>query len=56
MEALENFRVLTNFDHLYVGGGNARILASHLDPSITIVDNIAGILGGIKLWEQADFH
>jgi hypothetical protein len=22
-----------------------------VDPSVTIVDNVAGILGGIKLWE-----
>jgi hypothetical protein len=23
----------------------------YLDASVTIVDNVAGILGGIKLWE-----
>ena len=26
----------------------------HVDPSVTIVDNLAGILGGIKLWELAE--
>jgi hypothetical protein len=24
----------------------------HLDDDVTIVDNSAGLLGGIKLWEQ----
>jgi hypothetical protein len=26
-------------------------MAGHIEPSITIIDNIAGIVGGIKLWE-----
>jgi polyphosphate glucokinase len=43
------------FDHLYIGGGNARrvdrdALGDVLE-RITVVDNTAGILGGIKLWE-----
>jgi polyphosphate glucokinase len=50
-EALGNFQRLINYDRLYIGGGNARLLVGHLDPSVTIVDNLAGILGGIKLWE-----
>ncbi|HKH88699.1 MAG TPA: ROK family protein [Acidimicrobiales bacterium] len=50
LEAIGNFQVLVNYDHLYIGGGNARHLAGHIDPSITIVDNVAGIVGGIKLW------
>ncbi len=46
---------LTFFDHLYIGGGNAqrvnrRDLGEVLE-RITVVDNSAGILGGIKLWE-----
>ena len=51
-KAFSNFEVLLNYDRLYVGGGNSRLLVGHLDPSVTIVDNVAGILGGIKLWEQ----
>jgi polyphosphate glucokinase len=49
---------LTMFDHLYIGGGNAsRINRRDLGPvldRITIVDNTAGILGGIALW--SDLH
>ena len=55
-EAIANFHRLLNYDRLYIGGGNARLLVGHLDPSVTIVDNLAGILGGIKLWELPDHH
>jgi polyphosphate glucokinase len=41
------------FDHLYLGGGNARHLAQvELGPKVTLVENTAGILGGIKIWEH----
>ncbi|MGO8876270.1 MAG: ROK family protein [Acidimicrobiales bacterium] len=50
LEAIGNLERLVNYDSLYVGGGNARHLQGHVDPSITIVDNVAGIAGGIKLW------
>jgi len=53
-EAFSNFNVLLNYDRLYVGGGNSRVLAGHVDASVTIVDNVAGILGGIRLWELPD--
>lgn len=53
-KAIGNFHVLINYDRLYIGGGNAQALKGHVDPSVTIVGNIAGILGGIKLWELPD--
>ena len=56
LEAITNFEVLVNYDRLYIGGGNARHMAGHVDPAITIVDNVAGILGGIKLWEHPMLH
>jgi polyphosphate glucokinase len=51
--AIAAFDAMLLFDHLYIGGGNA----SHLRPGelsekVTIVPNVAGILGGIKLWDQ----
>ncbi len=51
LEAVEMFDALLHFDHLYVGGGNARKLEVDLGHRATLVDNTAGILGGIKLWE-----
>ena len=51
-KAIDNMRALIFFDHLYIGGGNSRRLnRDHLDDDVTMVDNTAGILGGIKLWE-----
>lgn len=52
MKALENFARLVNYDRCYIGGGNARLLAHRIDPAFVIVDNVAGILGGIRLWER----
>jgi polyphosphate glucokinase len=54
-EAIARIDALFFYDHLYIGGGNARRvdrdeLGEALE-RITIVDNSAGILGGIKLWE-----
>lgn len=50
--ALANFVQLVNFDRCYVGGGNARHLKGHLEAPFEVVDNVAGILGGIRLWER----
>jgi polyphosphate glucokinase len=54
-KALANLDALFFFDHLYIGGGNgSRVDRDELGEMlerITVVDNTAGILGGIKLWE-----
>ena len=56
-KAIANLRALMFFDHLYIGGGNSRrVTRHHLDDDVTIVDNTAGILGGIKLWSQDHHH
>jgi polyphosphate glucokinase len=57
-EMIAYLDTLTMFDHLYIGGGNApRINRRDLGEvlkRITVVDNSAGILGGIALW--SDLH
>jgi len=51
-KAIKNMRAMMFFDHLYIGGGNSRrLVRDDLDDDVTIIDNTAGILGGIKLWE-----
>ena len=52
--AIDTLRALTWFDHLYIGGGNARHVRLELPSDITIVDNSAGILGGVRLWLHDD--
>lgn len=53
MKALASLSALVNYDHCYVGGGNARHLKGHVSGPVEIVDNVAGILGGIRLWTTA---
>jgi polyphosphate glucokinase len=48
--AIETLRALTCFDHLYIGGGNSRHVKLKLPSDISVVDNKAGILGGVRLW------
>ena len=53
VKAISVMRVLMAFDHLYIGGGNStRVDPSLLPDDVTIVSNTAGILGGIKLWDD----
>ena len=51
LAAVEMFDTLLHIDRLYVGGGNAKKLTVDLGHRVEYVDNAAGILGGIKLWE-----
>ena len=41
-----------NYDHLYISGGNARLLSFKLDDDISIDGNKDGIKGGAILWKQ----
>ena len=52
-KALATLRALSFFDHCYVGGGNAKKIQGSLGVDVTIVDNAAGILGGIRLWDES---
>jgi polyphosphate glucokinase len=52
-EVVETFRALCFFDHCYLGGGNSAKLDVELPADVSVTDNNAGILGGIKLWERS---
>jgi polyphosphate glucokinase len=43
-----------NPDRLYLGGGNAKHLKIELPICCEIVSNVAGLLGGIKLWSDGN--
>jgi polyphosphate glucokinase len=50
-EAVELMRRIFNYDKLYIGGGNGRLLQrGDVPDDVVLVDNIAGLLGGIALW------
>ncbi len=48
--AVRTLDVLLCFDRLYIGGGNSRRVTLTPGPNVELVDNIAGILGGVRLW------
>jgi polyphosphate glucokinase len=52
-KAIKTMRVLTNFDHLYIGGGNSKRVTLELDPDVSLVSNEAGIAGGLAVWRDA---
>jgi polyphosphate glucokinase len=45
-------REVVRFDHLYIGGGNAKDITVPLPPDVTIVSNTDGLTGGIRLWRK----
>jgi len=50
--AIAQIRDLVNFDHLYVGGGNAKKIDFKPGADVTIVPNTAGMAGGAGLWKD----
>ncbi len=52
-KAVLQLRHTFNFDALYLGGGNARMLDhATMSADVKVVPNIAGLLGGIALWND----
>jgi polyphosphate glucokinase len=43
---------LLNYDRLYIGGGNSRLITLTLRKSVTLVPNDAGVEGGGVLWRR----
>lgn len=50
--AIRSLRQLTNFDKLYIGGGNAGEVTLKLDPDIKIIPKESGVRGGAWLWRD----
>ena len=49
---LAQFKAIVNWDQLYVGGGNARLLTqSDIGDHAQLVSNANGLLGGIRIWD-----
>lgn len=49
--AIGSIQQLVMYDMLYLGGGNAKHLDPDLPAQVRIVDNAAGMTGGIRLWD-----
>lgn len=51
-QAIAQMEALFNYRKLYIGGGNAKHLDKEgLPENVTVVDNVAGLTGGIRLWQ-----
>jgi polyphosphate glucokinase len=50
LQAIRQIESLFNYDHLYIGGGNALKIDSALPKHVTRVPNEDGLLGGVALW------
>ena len=53
-QLFDQLRGITNYDRLYVGGGNAELLRGKMPSRVTVIDSASGILGGFRLWEWGD--
>ena len=51
-KVIEILREVVRFDHLYLGGGNAKDITFPLPPDVTVVPNTDGLTGGIELWRK----
>ncbi|MGE5656636.1 MAG: ROK family protein [Actinomycetota bacterium] len=51
-KAIANLQNLFNCECLYLGGGNAKKITLDLPPTVKIVPNVNGLLGGIALWRD----
>ncbi|HEY3817803.1 MAG TPA: ROK family protein [Polyangiaceae bacterium] len=51
-KALEQIQPVWNPDRIYLGGGNAKYLKIKLPEHVRITANVAGLFGGIALWND----
>ncbi|MDX6243293.1 MAG: polyphosphate glucokinase [Frankiales bacterium] len=49
-KTIGTLRALLFFDHLWIGGGNSTKVTLDLPADVSLVDNSAGLRGGIALW------
>jgi polyphosphate glucokinase len=50
--AIKQTEMLFNWDHLYLGGGNAKKILFKPAKNVSIVSNESGLLGGVYLWRD----
>ena len=52
-EIIDLLAIVVNYDALYIGGGNARLIDKPLPDTVRTVSNEDGITGGVKAWNKA---
>ncbi len=51
-EAIATAERLFNYDHLYLGGGNNRLITFRMPENATLIENLDGLRGGVSLWRD----
>ena len=51
-KAIASLESAFHYDRLYIGGGRAKKINFDLPDNVTTIPNVAGILGGIALWND----
>lgn len=51
-EMIEVLSAIFNYDRLHIGGGNAEHIKVQLPANVSIFDNVDGMTGGLRLWEE----
>jgi polyphosphate glucokinase len=51
-EMVELLAAIFNYDRLHIGGGNAEHIKVDLPDNVTLFDNVDGMTGGIRLWDD----
>ncbi len=51
-EMLDQLAPIFNYDVLHLGGGNAEHVKVALPPNVHLFDNVDGMTGGIRLWDD----
>lgn len=52
LKVVKILETVVNYDMLYIGGGNARLIESPLPDNVQTVSNQDGITGGVKVWDK----
>jgi polyphosphate glucokinase len=52
LRVIDHLRTLTDFDRLYLGGGNGKRVKASLPDDVVVVDNAAAFAGGAQLWRR----
>ncbi len=53
IRVLQTIQPIWNPRRIYIGGGNAKKLKTELPANVAVVSNLAGLLGGVRLWEHS---
>lgn len=51
-EMIALLSAIFNYDHLYIGGGNAEHIKIDLPDNVSLFENVDGMTGGIRLWDE----